>query len=181
MNRETNMQFDPSNPPACDLCHAQPATIQFVEQKGAETKKVSMCASCAAARGIAQDGGSLTFNLPSLLAALAAGPAVESAVVCRTCGLSPAEFQKTGRLGCADCYEVFDALIRPIVKKFQAGQAHRGLAPVTLSKEIQNEEAVELRKQLADCVKAEQYEKAAQLRDRLREIDGVPRPKSVLP
>ncbi len=156
----------------CDLCKQAPAAIQFVEQRGTETRKISICQGCAAKQGISQDGNSLTFNLPSLLAAMSgmAGAATEDPV-CPGCGLTGAQFREGGRFGCARCYEVFEDIIKPIIKRAQAGEAHRGLAPARLAPSLEKSEIADLRRQLEENVRAEKYEEAARIRDRIRELD----------
>lgn len=165
--------FDPNKPPVCDICKQAPAAIQFVEQRGAEMRKISICQGCAAKQGISQNGNSLTFNLPSLLAAMSnmSGAPAEDPV-CPSCGMTGSQFREGGRLGCARCYEVFDEMIDPIIKRAQAGEAHRGLAPARLAPSLEKTELAELRRKLEECVRAERYEEAARIRDRIRELES---------
>ncbi len=169
-----NLPFDPASPPVCDLCRQAPAALQLMEQRGTETRKISICASCAAQRGIQQQNGQITFNLPSLMAAMAAvhAPGERPASdACPGCGLTAAQFQETGRLGCARCFEVFEALVSQVVKRAQAGTSHRGLAPQRLGPALERAHLEELKRRLKEAVKAEKYEEAARLRDRIREAE----------
>lgn len=167
--------FDPSSPPTCDLCHAAPAAIQVVEQRGAETRKIAICPACAAKQGISQNGNAINFNLPNLIAAMEGVAAAREAPAaappfCPACGTRLEHFQESGRLGCAHCYEVFEPFIQPLVKRAQAGEAHRGLAPGRLAPEAPVGEEATLRNRLKECVAAERYEEAARLRDQLRAL-----------
>lgn len=164
--------FDPNSPPMCDLCKAAPAAIQFVEQRGAETRKISICHACAAKQGISHDGSSLTFNLPSILAAMSAIVQPEEEPVCESCGMTGAQFREGGRLGCAKCYEAFESILKPIIKRTQSGVSHRGLVPARLASAMEQSELPELKKRLEQCVREEKYEEAARLRDRIRELSS---------
>jgi len=166
-----NPGFDPAKPPPCDLCKAAPAAIQLVEQKGGETRRVSLCAACASKQGISHDGANVTFNLPAILAAMTGAAQTTPPVACPSCGMTAADFQRLGRLGCSRCYEVFAAQLEPVIKRFQAGAAHRGLAPTRLGAVAELSELAALRVRLQECVRSESYEEAARLRDRIRELE----------
>lgn len=168
--------IDPSNPPVCDICHERPANVQFVEQRGNQVRALSLCPQCAQQQGINTQGGHVTLNLPSLLAQMAAAGApsgrapnaVEAA--CPDCGMTVEQFREGGRLGCARCYEAFEPMIASIVKRVQAGGAHRGLAPQRLGSQAV-QDLSSLREALKRAVKEERYEEAARLRDRIREAE----------
>lgn len=50
--------------------------------------------------------------------------------VCPVCGLTLAEFRKTGLLGCAGCYSAFREELIPTVKVVQGRLRHTGKDPV---------------------------------------------------
>ena len=47
-------------------------------------------------------------------------------VKCPTCGITSAQFTKSGFLGCPDCYEVFSDYIDPMFQRTQMGSKHVG-------------------------------------------------------
>lgn len=147
-----------------------------MEQKGQETRKLSLCPACAAQKGFSQDGQSFTFNLPAIMAAMSGTSETPAELSCPHCGLTSARFRQTGRVGCAWCYEHLRGLVAPVVARFQAGPAHRGLRPAgRAAGEPTTGRAAELREALRRAVAAEQYEEAARLRDELRGLEK-PRP-----
>ncbi len=171
--------IDPGNPPVCDICHEHPASVQFVEQRGDQVRQLSLCSQCAQKQGINTQGGQVTLNLPALLAQMAAGAAgaggpgrlaVAHDVACPSCGMTAEQFREGGRLGCARCYEAFEPMIASIVRRVQAGSAHRGLAPQRLGA-APADDLAELREKLKRAVKEERYEEAAKLRDQIRELE----------
>jgi protein arginine kinase activator len=52
--------------------------------------------------------------------------------VCKVCGTKLSEFNKTGILGCENCYKIFSNEINPIIKKFQGKTIHTGKVPKNL-------------------------------------------------
>jgi len=48
---------------------------------------------------------------------------------CKGCGTSFADIQKSGKLGCALCYDTFRARLRPIVTRIHRSAQHRGKSP----------------------------------------------------
>lgn len=80
---------------------------------------------------------------------------------CPACGFPLETYRKTGRLGCPDCYSVFARELEP---DFPAA-ADDGSEPAPAA---DSREALE--RQLREAVAREDYETAAALRDRLREL-----------
>ena len=47
-------------------------------------------------------------------------------IVCPKCGETYAEFQKTGMLGCAECYQAFRKELAPVIARVQGRSQHAG-------------------------------------------------------
>ena len=91
---------------------------------------------------------------------------------CDTCQTTFARFRKTGLVGCADCYEIFARQLEPLVLRAQAGgTSHIGRVPKrsvhVVDRQILRRQLVE---ELDRAVAAEQYERAAKLRDQLTSL-----------
>ena len=95
-------------------------------------------------------------------------------VSCPKCGLDLAGFQQIGKFGCAKCYETFKEYINPLVRKIHGADVHRGLRPgrKRAAKGAPCGELDALRRELQEAVEKEEYERAAQLRDRIRTLEG---------
>ena len=48
---------------------------------------------------------------------------------CESCGCSQHDFEKSGRLGCPQCYLTFGTLLNPLLNKMHAGSSHLGKIP----------------------------------------------------
>lgn len=126
-------------------------------------------------------------------------------VICPTCHTSYDEFIKNSRFGCPDCYSVFDLLISDNIKQLQGSESHKGKKPKfhredgepsaeavlepaesspdsasaglhKLYADSPEEQIRILDAKLQEALKREEYEVAAQCRDRIRELkEGIER------
>lgn len=110
---------------------------------------------------------------PSALASLEEEPGLEIlGQQCPVCGLKFMEFRSTGRLGCAHDYEAFREDLIPLLENIHGDTTHCGKVPRRLPQARETwSELVELRKQLQQAIGREDYEEAAQLRDRIRQLE----------
>jgi len=98
---------------------------------------------------------------------------VQEGLVCQKCGMSYDEFQKVGKLGCSGCYETFGNRLKPILKRLHGSVEHSGKVPVKISKTLRtSKEIEELKGLLSKAVQNEEYEKAAEIRDRIKAIES---------
>ncbi len=91
---------------------------------------------------------------------------------CPGCGLEFARFRKTGLLGCPQCYDSFAAQLESIIPRSQNGAtAHLGHVAHRTS-DVADRQALRrsILEELERAVAAEQYERAATLRDRLQTL-----------
>ncbi len=91
---------------------------------------------------------------------------------CPVCGIRFVEFRNSGRLGCAHDYEQFREDLLPLLDNIHGDTKHCGKVPRSLPPSTRAQtELVELRKQLQQAIGKEAYEEAAQLRDRIRQLE----------
>jgi protein arginine kinase activator len=87
-----------------------------------------------------------------------------------SCGLTNADFKKTGRFGCPNCYETFKDRIENQVYPYHNACEHKGKFPQAAYNKQQNtkeERLKTLKLKLAKAVEIEDYENAAILKDQL--------------
>jgi protein arginine kinase activator len=134
-----------------------------------KTKKVDLCEACSKAKGVDDPTG---FSLADLLLGLGAAQEMERASSggaeskCSHCGFSQADFKKTGRLGCGECYDTFAEGLEGLLKTMHKGTKHVGKVPQALkqSRDL-NEQLKTLQKKLEKAVSEEDFEAAVHLRD----------------
>ncbi len=91
--------------------------------------KINLCEACSKEKGV-QDPTS--FALADLLLGLGATNEIEkgaSTQKCLVCGFSQADFKKTGRLGCSECYVTFAEALGSLLKAMHKGTEHVGKLP----------------------------------------------------
>lgn len=94
-------------------------------------------------------------------------------ITCPTCRYTEESFNKNGRLGCPNCYDVFDANIQRILPEMHRGTVHKGKIPAHLESSIQKENQIQhLEQELQEAIRLENFEEAAKLRDQLRSMRG---------
>jgi protein arginine kinase activator len=163
----------------CEMCKEREATVHLTQVVGSEVKKVNLCEGCAAKSGLDIKG---TISITDLLMGLSGGgktaakvggdkpqrEAPETERACPRCHMRRADFQKTGRLGCANCYEAFVKELSPMLHNMHRAHQHTGKIPARESQNIQSSaEIAALQQALEKAVAEEQFEEAARLRDRI--------------
>lgn len=95
----------------------------------------------------------------------------ETELVCPECGMRYVDFQKEGMLGCPKCYVAFQKQLEPMLRRMHGLSIHNGKLPRTNSGGESGTGVLELRARLQEAIENEEYEKAAEYRDLLRDIE----------
>jgi protein arginine kinase activator len=161
----------------CDRCGQRQATIYLTKVVNGDKAELHLCKQCA------EQGDSEFFkdmSLVSILANLASiqpRPAEATPpVVCPDCGFNLDRFRREGRLGCEQCYRQFASELMPMMRKIHGSLQHTGKRPGAVAGEeptvkMKAKRLEELKQQLKMAVKAEEYERAAGLRDEIRAME----------
>jgi len=172
----------------CDNCGERPAAIHLTQIENNNVVTMHLCEQCAAAKGVETGASVAKFPLGDFLASLgktAGGEAAEDAkgLACPACGATLQDFRQTGRLGCAECYTTFEPHLRDLLRRLHGSAQHVGkrhagpageapaAAPAAGAPAPAGPGVVELREQLRRAVEAENFELAAELRDRLKVLE----------
>ena len=160
----------------CDICGKKKATVHLTEIVDDQMSEMHLCEECARQKS-AQMGQQ--FGLADLLAGLAdfGKPVKEEAtatIKCSNCGMTYDEFRKFGRLGCSQCYESFKMHLGTLLKKVHGSNHHLGKSPIKIP-QSEKEKIVsfqELKVQLQHAIQMEDFERAAEIRDKIRELEN---------
>lgn len=91
---------------------------------------------------------------------------------CPQCGMTISAFNHQGRLGCDKCYEAFQQHLVPLIKRIQGSTSYEGRLPQRGAEDLKVEQTIkQLRNDLIQAVKEEQFEKAAQIRDEIKSLE----------
>jgi len=159
----------------CSICKEKPATVHLTQIVGEKMQKLDLCEECAKAKGI-NDPTSFSLADADMLFGLGASQEIEQAgggveTKCPRCGFSQADFKKSGRLGCPECYKTFAEGLEGLLKTMHKGTHHSGKVPEALRANREQSDRLKLlQKKLAKAVEDENFEQAAQLRDEIKQI-----------
>ena len=148
----------------CSNCNKRKARIHLTDIKDGEKRELDLCEVCAKELGIGD------FVVPDFAGATQA-PVPDK--TCPHCGRSYKDFVEKGRLGCQHDYDEFKDELTPTLKRVHQAERHRGKAPARLEASNRKQRILDyLEEELSRAVKREEYEKAAELRDRIASIEA---------
>ncbi len=174
----------------CQICKTNPATIHIQEILNGETRMSHLCAECAKKKSMFEPFLK-NLDLEKLFREMTGeadekddSPETEEdqnthSSVCPSCGCRQDTFGKTGECGCPECYEVFQPLILPELAMMHRGTVHTGRIPPAFGRSAEKIAArmelqknlQKLKKNLKECIVREEYELAAEVRDRIAELE----------
>lgn len=150
----------------CTRCNKNEATMYFKQNINGEIREFALCPECAAGDGVGLGSPFAHLSLfgPSTLIKRAEKKR------CELCGSSIEEIRSRGKVGCGKCYDVFSEELSSIVNSIHGSANHiprEGTEADTKSNDIEK-----LRAEQRAAIENEDYERAAELRDRIREMEG---------
>ena len=193
----------------CQICKANPATIHIQEIVNGETNTLHICPECAKKRNLAEGNAANSHfheMLERLTQAIANSTDLKLAdlfeqkipqeeesqdLQCDVCGASWRAFKKNGKVGCAACYEKFSQLLLEDFAMTQHGSVHCGKTPPETVEQWQDpavserinlrRELERLRKGLDESVRREEFEQAAEIRDKIAAIEDELKSAELIP
>jgi protein arginine kinase activator len=163
----------------CQRCD-KAATFHITELTGGEPQELHLCEEHA--REYLTQSESESASATSLAGALAQQLAVGQTAeelarldqqACPICGITFFEFRNQGRLGCPHDYVCFQKELEPLILNIHGETTHVGKRPVRSSADTAHQtDLIRLRKDLKQAIEQEKYERASELRDEIRRIEG---------
>ncbi len=169
----------------CENCGQRPATVHIVKQVNNQREERHLCDQCAREHGQGAVEGAFgfpNFSLQQLLSSLLESDTwgvvtpsprpTGSESRCPSCGMTFRRFKEHGFMGCGQCYDTFDGELTPLLRRVQGSDQHQGKAPKRTGGVLRlRKELVQLKNDLQRAVAHEEFEKAAQIRDRIKELE----------
>ncbi len=172
----------------CQKCNHNNATVHFEQNINGKVTKMDLCPECAKELGIGANmnfGGFGGFNslFDNFFGGLFEPVGSHISLSCNSCGEDMSSLSNSSFLGCSDCYDVFDSIIENSLGRYQRGTRHTGKRPGRFGLKRNNEneakeenkpvsEIDKLKAELNEAVKTENYEKAAELRDKIKKLEN---------
>lgn len=175
----------------CEICKKNLATIHIQEIVENKKKSMHICTQCAEKKTdhpLLFDG---KFNLAEVIYNISEhiglpgfelepldddvdekSSAEQDKITCMKCGWTLSQLRKLGGLGCPQCYNSFSEVLAEAFETMHRGKLHVGKVPggqvdesSTVMLEVMN-----LKKELEELIKREEYEKAAVVRDQIKTL-----------
>ena len=172
----------------CQKCKKNEATVHIVKIVNGEKQEICLCENCATEADNIQVNFLLVINIkknfPNILNEFF--QRIDNSnnskkidinkkmdIVCKNCGERLSNFQKTGKLGCPQCYNAFRDSLIATIEKNQAGNEHVGKVPKKNETELTDKKKIAiLKEKLQECILLEAYEKAAVIRDEIKSLEN---------
>ena len=155
----------------CQKCQHNPATLHITEVEEDDFEELHLCEQCAQKYLFEAQKDTEKPQLPVI-----GDPedALFNQHQCKDCGIKFVEFRNSGRLGCPNDYQEFRQELVTLLENIHGETRHCGKTPskMPLSKQTQSE-LIQLRNRLKQAVTQEDYEEAARIRDRIRQMEKI--------
>ena len=170
----------------CQQCQKKGASVhvteisRFVEPGSPENQIAEqyVCVDCAAALDLPHAPAihqSVADNIWKLLQFSKKVGAQARALRCDNCGINLEELRRHGRVGCAHCYEVFKDYLAELLERMHGSREHVGRLPGIGEGELERMQRVtSLKGDLERAIGKEDYERAATIRDELKQLEPQP-------
>ncbi len=162
----------------CQKCEQQ-ATFHITELTGGKPTELHLCQEHAREYLAQGESASQPESVPveALAQYLGVGASAEELArlqqaVCPVCGISFDTFRHQGRLGCPADYEAFKKQLEAVLISVHGETRHVGMRPPRGAEDSnQLVEVIRLRRRMLEAAAEEEYERASQLRDQIRQIE----------
>ncbi len=156
----------------CEKCGKNHATTHIKSVVNGVVREYNLCEECAASYGYASN--SLSGMLASMFGDINKMQDTVEKKKCPVCGASFSDIAKKGRVGCSECYSTFYDELLPYLKRVHGSTKHAGKIPnsAPLVVKPKTETVEDLRSELSRLVAEENYEQAAIVRDKIRELEA---------
>ena len=161
----------------CSECGKKPATVHITKIENGKKSDMHLCEQCALTKGALNINAGFSIN--DLLAGILNNGAPLPIKVdflddptCPVCGIKYSRFRETGRFGCGSCYKTFGDRLTPLFRRIHGNISHTGKIPQRTGGRLKIVREMEtLKAELSNAIKNEEYEKAAEIRDKIRALD----------
>lgn len=155
----------------CEECWINQANVHLTQIVHGQTTVLHLCEECARKKGININVATGDI-LPENLQPHSVEPPKKE-IICDNCRMKFSQFQQKGRLGCPKCYDFFRSEIDNMLKQVHGSCLHKGKRYIhkgRLGKETAG--MGQLRIQLDEAVKNEEFELAAAIRDTIKSLEA---------
>lgn len=158
----------------CNRCGKNPASVHVQTIINGVKTEYDLCDACAHEEGYISMFHPFTSGAGNFVSAFLEGMpwtgTVSKPEQCPVCGWSYDEFARTGFVGCQSCYEKFGKRMEGVLRRIHGATRHVGKTP-GWRKPTGDTKLDALKAELEEAIRKEEYERAAVLRDQIKELE----------
>jgi protein arginine kinase activator len=155
----------------CDECGVNNAKIRLTKIVNGKMIEMNLCEQCAKKHSQFHGPFSLQNIMSGWLSDFHKQETIQK-LQCEKCGMTYDEFKQSGKFGCSHCYGSFKKNLSPLIRSIHGHDSHRGKIPEKAGSELKQKKEIEkLKHQLSEAIETEAYEKAAEIRDKIKELE----------
>lgn len=161
----------------CEHCNQKESSFFYEETVNGKHRTIHLCNDCAVALGLSSISTSLPFygisnNLFDGFFGFAPQTVQKNNKICEGCGSTLGELRANKKAFCPKCYHTFSAELEPTIRSLHGSAVHKGRRPARVAAAKSEDDRLgQLREQLADAIKEENFEAAATIRDEIRALE----------
>lgn len=166
----------------CQSCGQKESSVHITKIINGNKVEMHLCEDCAKQKHDFNINSSLNFGVPLSIQNILDGffetfsetpKTMNDEISCPVCHKTLSDFRRHGNLGCGNCYKTFKDSMVPIVRRVHGSTEHTGKVPKRAGGAMKMKREVDkLKEELNILVKNEEYEKAAKLRDEIKELES---------
>lgn len=154
----------------CQHCNKNEANMHMKRIINGRAAEVHFCSDCARSLGYGEAFSGFGLGFTDFLEDfLLKGDHSATVFRCPVCSKSFEEIAKDGKMGCAECYSAFYDKLLPSLQRIHGKSSHAGKKPNDFSENKFNK-LEELKVQLENAVREQNFELAAKIRDEINDI-----------
>lgn len=173
----------------CQKCHKKTASVFISSIINGQETRMYLCNDCAKDYPLFKFNSQDPFSIKDVMEKfdISEGDSIdtkkenllaidkdceEKEIICPNCYSTYDEYRQTGKVGCSKCYEVFEKQLKPILRNIYGYEEYIGKSPKKDNSHIYTSKEVRvLKEDLNRAVEQEEYEKAADIRDKIKELE----------
>jgi protein arginine kinase activator len=165
----------------CQKCKKQESTVFLKVAVNNKITEMHLCNICAFEKGIGLNINTSNLPITDMFSNVSEFvkeflPKEKKGLYCTSCGLKYSDFKEDGKLGCSDCYRNFEPQLTELLTRIHGNYLHTGKKYVEKEQKISKMETKrimeDLKKDLKEAIDREDFETAANLRDKIKELES---------
>ncbi|GAA0729915.1 UvrB/UvrC motif-containing protein [Clostridium malenominatum] len=168
----------------CERCNKNDANVHLTQVVNGTKSQHNLCENCAKEMSGFDLPVDMNLSSPFAFQNILSGimdyinqPVKQEDTIevkCSNCGTTYTDFRKKGLVGCSECYENLSNIFMPVIKRVQSNVEHTGKIPKRAGSHLLQKKKIDIfKEELRECIENEQYEKAAELRDMIKELQKL--------